>query len=173
MRSFGLKGKVEDMEKRLLHITVNDEYHEIYIRPKRLLVEVLRDELGLTGTKRGCNTGSCCACTVLLNGAPVKSCSVLALQADHAAVTTVEGLARRGELSLLQKSFLDHGAYQCGFCTAGMLMSATALLEQNPRPTRDQIREAIHGNICRCTGYNSIIRAVEAVAEGKYGKEKG
>ena len=161
------------MEKQLLHIIVNDECHEIYIQPKRLLVEVLRDKLGLTGTKRGCNTGACCACTVLINGAPVKSCSVLALQADNTAVTTVEGLAQSGELSPLQRSFLDHGAYQCGFCTAGMLISTTALLEEKPKPTKEQIREAIHGNICRCTGYNSIIRAVEAVAEGKYEKEKG
>lgn len=160
------------MEKHLLHITVNNDYHEIYIPPKRLLVQVLRDDLGLTGTKRGCNTGACCACTVLINGVPTKSCSVIALQADSTAVTTVEGLSRNGELSPLQKSFLDHGAYQCGFCTAGMLMSATALLEENPNPTQEQIKSAIHGNICRCTGYNSIIRAVLAVAEGKYGKER-
>jgi carbon-monoxide dehydrogenase small subunit len=161
------------MEKQLLHIVVNDEYREIYIQPKRLLVEVLRDELGLTGTKRGCNTGACCACTVLINGVPVKSCSVLAVQAENTEVTTVEGLAQNGELSPLQKSFLDHGAYQCGFCTAGMLMSTTSLLENKPKPTKEQIREAIHGNLCRCTGYNSIIRAVEAVAEGKYEKERG
>ncbi|MGD2295460.1 MAG: (2Fe-2S)-binding protein [Candidatus Aminicenantes bacterium] len=156
------------MEKKLLHLTVNGEYHEIYIQPKRLLVEVLRDGLGLTGTKRGCNTGACCACTVLINGAAVKSCSVLAMQADGTEVRTVEGLAWSGKLSSLQRSFLDFGAYQCGFCTAGMLMSATALLEGNPKPTNRQIKEAIHGNICRCTGYNSIIRAVTAVAEGKY-----
>lgn len=161
------------MEKQLLHINVNDEYHEIYIQPKRLLVEVLRDKLGLTGTKRGCNTGSCSACTVLINGEPVKSCSVLALQADNAKVTTVEGLAHSGELSPLQRSFLDHGAYQCGFCTAGMLISTTALLEEKPKPSKEQIKEAIHGNICRCTGYNSIIRAVKAVSDGKYEKEKG
>jgi len=161
------------MEKQLLHINVNDEYHEIYIQPKRLLVEVLRDKLGLTGTKRGCNTGSCCACTVLINGEPVKSCSVLALQADNAKVTTVEGLAHRGELSPLQRSFLDFGAYQCGFCTAGMLISTTALLEEKPKPSKEQIKEAIHGNICRCTGYNSIIRAVKAVSDGKYEKEIG
>jgi len=161
------------MEKQLLHINVNDEYHEIYIQPKRLLVEVLRDKLGLTGTKRGCNTGSCCACTVLINGEPAKSCSVLALQADNAKVTTVEGLAQNGELSPLQRSFLDHGAYQCGFCTAGMLISTTALLEEKPKPSKEQIKEAIHGNICRCTGYNSIIRAVTAVSDGKYEKEKG
>lgn len=160
------------MEKQLLHITVNNEYRELYINPKRLLVEVLRDELNLTGTKRGCNTGACGACTVALNGLPVKSCSVLAMQADGAEVVTVEGLAEGGRLSPLQRSFLDHGAFQCGFCTPGMLMSATALLKEIKKPTKEQIKEAIHGNLCRCTGYNSIIRAVKAVAEGEY-KEKG
>ncbi len=159
------------MEKQLLHITVNNEYRELYINPKRLLVEVLRDDLALTGTKRGCNTGACGSCTVLLNGAPVKSCSVLAMQADGAEVATVEGLAEGGKLSPLQRSFLDHGAFQCGFCTPGMLMSATALLKEIKKPTKDQIKDAIHGNLCRCTGYNSIIRAVKAVAEGEY-KEK-
>ncbi len=156
------------MEKLLLRITVNDEYHELYIKPKKLLVEILRDELGLTGTKRGCNTGACHACTVFLNGKTVKSCSVLAIQADGAEVRTVEGLADGAELSPIQRSFLDHGAYQCGFCTSGMLLSATALLADNPAPTVAEIKEALHGNLCRCTGYNSIIRAVKAVAEGKY-----
>ena len=159
------------MEKQLLHITVNNEYRELYINPKRLLVEVLRDDLALTGTKRGCNTGACGSCTVILNGLPVKSCSVLAMQADGAEVATVEGLAEGGKLSPLQRSFLDHGAFQCGFCTPGMLMSATALLKEIKKPNKDQIKEAIHGNLCRCTGYNSIIRAVKAVAEGEY-KEK-
>ncbi len=160
------------MEKRLLRITVNNETHELYVKPKRLLVEVLRDKLGLTGTKRGCNTGACSACTVLLDGVSVKSCSVLAMQADGTEITTVEGLAEGGKLSPIQRSFLDHGAYQCGFCTSGMLMSATALLKESPRPTKEQIIEAIHGNICRCTGYNSIIRAIQAVAEGKYKEKK-
>jgi len=160
------------MEKKLLHITVNNEYHELYIKHKRLLVEVLRNELALTGTKRGCNTGACCACTILLNGVVVKSCSVLAMQADGTKVTTVEGLADGAKLSPLQRSFLDHGAYQCGFCTPGMLMSATALLNENPNPTKEEIKEGIHGNICRCTGYNSIIRAITAVAEGKYKEEE-
>ena len=160
------------MEKKLLHLTVNDESHELYVSPKKLLVEVLRNELGLTGTKRGCNTGACCACTVLLNGVMVKSCSVLAVQADGAAVITVEGLADGAMLSPLQRSFLDHGAYQCGFCTSGMLISATALLSENPKPTVEEIKEGIHGNICRCTGYNSIIRAIKAVAEGEYKEDR-
>jgi aerobic-type carbon monoxide dehydrogenase small subunit (CoxS/CutS family) len=164
--------RIPVMEKTLLNITVNDETFELYIKPKKLLVEVLRDELGLTGTKRGCNTGACGACTVLLNGVTVKSCSVLAVQAEGAEVTTVEYLADGAKLTPLQRSFLDQGAYQCGFCTPGMLMSATALLNEEPKPTKEDIKEGIHGNICRCTGYNSIIRAIEAVAEGKY-REKG
>ena len=159
------------MEKQSLHITVNGEYSEVYIKPKRLLVEVLRDELGIAGTKRGCNTGACGACTVLLDGVLVKSCSVLAMQADGAEVTTVEGLADGAKLTPIQRAFLDHGAYQCGFCTPGMLMSATGLLNENPKPTKEEIKEGIHGNICRCTGYNSIIRAITAVAEGKYKEE--
>lgn len=157
------------MKKTLLKITVNGEHHELYIHPKKLLVEILRDVLGLTGTKRGCSTGSCGACTVLLNGEAVKSCSVLAVQADSAEVTTVEGLADGTELTPIQRSFLDHGAFQCGFCTSGMLMSATAFLRENPAP--EDYREGIQGNICRCTGYNSILRAIKAVAEGKYEEE--
>ena len=158
------------MKKRLLQLTVNGEYHELYISPKRLLVEILRDELGLTGTKRGCSTGSCGACTVLLDGAAVKSCSVLAMQAEGANITTVEGLADGAELTPLQRSFLDHGAFQCGFCTSGMLMSATAFLNEDP--VAGDIKRGIQGNICRCTGYNSIIRAVKAVADGKYKEER-
>ena len=153
----------------LLRLTVNQESHELHINPKKLLVEILRDELGLTGTKRGCSTGSCGACTVLLDGAAVKSCSVLAIQADGAEVATVEGLSQGAELTPLQKSFLDHGAFQCGFCTSGMLMSATAFLKQEPVP--EDIKKGIQGNICRCTGYNSILRAIQAVAEGKYEQE--
>jgi carbon-monoxide dehydrogenase small subunit len=156
------------MEKKLLRLTVNGEYRELYINPKRLLVEVLRDKLGLTGTKRACNTAACGACTVILNGVAVKSCSILAVQADGAEVITVEGLAEGARLHPLQRAFLDHGSYQCGFCTSGMLMSAKALLDENPKPTREEIKEGIHGNLCRCTGYNSIIRAIEAVVEGKY-----
>lgn len=158
------------MEKHLLRITVNGEYHQLYIMPKRLLVEVLRDELGLFGTKRACNTAACGACTVILNGVSVKSCSILALQADEAEVITVEGLAHKAELHPLQKAFLAHGSYQCGFCTPGMLMSAKAFLDEKPKPTKEEIKEGIHGNLCRCTGYNSIIRAIQAVVEGKFGE---
>jgi glyceraldehyde dehydrogenase small subunit len=160
------------MEKQRLSITVNGQLYEVYVKPKRLLVEVLRDELGLTGTKRGCDTESCGACTVILNGLAVKSCSVLAMQAQDAVITTVEGLAAGARLSPLQQSFLNHGAYQCGFCTPGMLMSATALLKEKPNPNRHEIQEGIHGNICRCTGYNSIIRAISAAASGEQSREE-
>ena len=156
------------MEKLVLHLTVNGEHYETYIKPKKLLVEVLRDELGLTGTKRACDTSACGACTVLLNGVSVKSCSILAMQAEGAEIITVEGLADGSKLSILQKSFLDHGAYQCGFCTAGMLMASKALLDENRKPTLEEIKQGIDGNICRCTGYNSIIRALTAIAKGDY-----
>jgi len=159
------------MEKKLLRLTVNGQEYEIYINPKTLLVEVIRDYLGFTGTKRGCDTVSCGACTVIINGMSVKSCSVLAMQAEGAKITTVEGLEDKGKLHPIQKAFLDHGAYQCGFCAPGMLMSAKALLDENPNPTTWEIREGIEGNICRCTGYNSIVRAVEAVAKGNYREE--
>ncbi|GAI38737.1 unnamed protein product [marine sediment metagenome] len=158
--------------KKGLRLTVNGQPYELYIKPKTLLVEVLRDHLALTGTKRGCDSSSCGACTVILNGMAVRSCSVLALQANGGEVLTVEGLAKGNELNSLQKAFLDYGAFQCGFCTSGMLMSATALLNENPKPTKEQIKEGIDGNICRCTGYNSIIRAVTAVVKGEYKEAK-
>jgi aerobic-type carbon monoxide dehydrogenase small subunit (CoxS/CutS family) len=158
--------------KKELRLVVNGQPYELYVKPKTLLVEALRDHLGLTGTKRGCNCGSCGACTVILNGMAVKSCSILALQADGGEVLTVEGLASGAELHPLQEAFLDHGAFQCGFCTAGMLMSAKSLLDENPEPTKEQIKEGIQGNVCRCTGYNSIIRAVTAVVNGEYKEKK-
>jgi len=160
------------MEKQLLRITVNAQYYELYIKPKTLLVEVLRDHLDLIGTKRGCESASCGLCTVILNGSAVKSCSILALQAEGAEISTVEGLAEGTRLHPIQKAFLDHGAYQCGFCTSGMLMSIKALLDENPAPTIEEIREGIHGNLCRCTGYNSILRAIKAVAEGSVKERK-
>jgi carbon-monoxide dehydrogenase small subunit len=154
--------------KQELKLTVNGQPYELYVNPKTLLVEVLRDELGLTGTKRGCESAACGACTVNLNGLAVKSCSILALQANGGEVLTIEGLAQEAQLHPLQKAFLDHGAFQCGFCTAGMLMSAKGLFNENPSPTVQEIKESIDGNVCRCTGYNSIIRALTAVAKGEY-----
>jgi glyceraldehyde dehydrogenase small subunit len=158
--------------RKELRLVVNGQPYELYVTPKTLLVEVLRDHLGLTGTKRGCSSSTCGACTVILNGMAVKSCSILALQADGGEVLTVEGLANGAELHPLQEAFLDHGAFQCGFCTAGMLMSARALLDENPNPAKEQIKEGIQGNVCRCTGYNSIIRAVTAVVNGEYEEKK-
>jgi carbon-monoxide dehydrogenase small subunit len=158
--------------KKELKLTVNGQPYELYVKPKTLLVEVLRNELGLTGTKRGCESASCGACTVSLNGMAVKSCTILALQADGGEVLTIEGLAKGPDLHPLQKAFLDYGAFQCGFCTAGMLMSAAGLFNENPTPTIEEIKEAIDGNICRCTGYNSIIRALSAVARGEYEEQR-
>jgi aerobic-type carbon monoxide dehydrogenase small subunit (CoxS/CutS family) len=155
-----------------LRLTVNGQPYELYVKPKTLLVDVLRKHLGLTGTKRACESSSCGACTVILNGMAVKSCLILALQADGAEIITAEGLADGDKLHPLQQAFLDYGAYQCGFCTSGMLASAKVLLDENPNPTEQQIREGIDGNVCRCTGYNSIIRAVTAVANGEYKEEK-
>ena len=161
------------MEKQVLRLKVNGEEYEIYIHPKTLLVEAIRDYIGLVGTKRGCDTVSCGACTVNVNGMSVKSCSVLAVQCEGMDITTVEGLEVNGKLSPMQRAFLDYGSYQCGFCTPGMLASSTAFIEElNGRiPTDMEIREGIEGNICRCTGYNSIVRAIDAVAQGKYKEE--
>jgi aerobic-type carbon monoxide dehydrogenase small subunit (CoxS/CutS family) len=160
------------MKKELLRLTVNDVEYEVYINPKRLLVEVIRDELGFTGTKRACDTVSCGCCTMIIEGMAVKSCSVLAMQVDGLRVKTVEGLEVNGKLDPIQKGFLDEGAFQCGFCTSGMLMSARALLDENPNPTKEEMKDGIEGNLCRCTGYNSIIRAMTRVANGQYKEEQ-
>jgi len=160
------------MEKKLITLTVNGIDYELYINPKTLLVEAIRDHIGLTGTKRGCETVSCGACTVMIDDMAIKSCSVLAVQADGRKITTSEGLEKNGELAPIQKAFLDEGAFQCGFCTSGMLMSSEAFLRETKNPTDEQIRDGIEGNICRCTGYNSIVRAIDAVAKGKYTEVK-
>jgi carbon-monoxide dehydrogenase small subunit len=146
-------------------LLVNGVSHEIEIESGRTLLSVLRTELGLTGTKEGCDDSECGACMVLVDDRPVNSCSYLALQADGRMVTTVEGLARDGELSPLQRAFLAHGGVQCGFCTPGMLISATALLASNPEPTDEEIGTALAGNLCRCTGYAGILAAVRSVAQ--------
>ena len=157
--------------KKELRLTVNGEPREVWVNPKTLLVEVLRNELGLTGTKRSCDSSSCGACTVLLDGKAVKSCSVLALQANGSNVVTVEGLADGPNLHPLQESFIDHWAFQCGFCTSGQLMSAKALLDENPNPTTDEIRRAMQGNLCRCTGYNMIVEAISDAAQRLRGEK--
>jgi aerobic carbon-monoxide dehydrogenase small subunit len=145
-------------------LTVNGEPHELELDPRELLVYVLRDRLGLNGTVVGCDTSSCGACTVLLDGESVKSCTVLGVQADGHAITTVEGLADNGALNSLQESFHTHHALQCGYCTSGMLLAATSLLAENPSPSEDEIRHALEGNMCRCTGYQNIVDAISAVA---------
>jgi aerobic carbon-monoxide dehydrogenase small subunit len=151
----------EPTKSLTIAVEVNGERYERDVDARRLLVHFIRDDLDLTGTHVGCDTGNCGACTVHVDGQSVKSCMLLAVQADGSKVRTVEGLAAAdGELSPLQKSFSAHHALQCGYCTPGMLMSATALLEQTPRPTEDEVRTAIQGNICRCTGYQNIIEAI-------------
>ncbi len=151
-------------EKILLRLRVNGDAYEVAAPPHHTLLEVLREECGLTGTKHGCELGECGACTVLVDGEPVLSCLTLPLEVGGSEITTVEGLARGPELHPLQRAFAEEGAAQCGYCTPGILMSAKALLERNPRPTRPEIAEAISGNLCRCTGYTAIYEAIEKAA---------
>jgi carbon-monoxide dehydrogenase small subunit len=146
-------------------VTVNGETYERDVEPRKLLIHFLRDDLDLTGSHIGCDTGNCGACSILVDGVLVKSCMMLAVQADGAEIETVEGLAQDGELNGLQQAFSDHHALQCGYCTPGMLMSATALLRANPHPSEDEIRRGIQGNICRCTGYVNIFAAIKAASE--------
>jgi aerobic carbon-monoxide dehydrogenase small subunit len=156
----------------LIALTVNGMRHEVAVEPRRTLADVLRHDLGFTGTHLGCEHGICGACTVLVDGEPTRSCLVFGVQADDCAVETVEGLASGdGTLNPLQEAFSEHHALQCGFCTPGFLMLATALLRDNPDPSDDEIRDAIASNICRCTGYQSILEAVRAAAEGAAEKD--
>jgi carbon-monoxide dehydrogenase small subunit len=154
---------------RRISVEVNGVTYERDVEARRLLVHFIRDDLDLTGSHIGCDTGNCGACSVILDGELVKSCMLLAVQADGGSVRTVEGLAEGGELSPLQQAFHAHHALQCGYCTPGMLISATSLLERNPQPTEDEIRKGLQGNICRCTGYWNIIKAVKAAS----GQEAG
>ena len=145
---------------QLISLCVNGEWREVAVKPRNVLVEVIRDTLGLTGTKASCESGTCGACTVLLDDRPILACITLAVECDGRQIRTVEGLADGEKLSAIQEAFLDQGAVQCGFCTPGMLMSATALLQNSPKPTREEINKALEGNLCRCTGYNTIVDAV-------------
>ncbi len=157
--------------KQRLNLTVNGKAEELLIDPHKTLLQVIREDLGLTGAKHGCGVGDCGSCTVLLDGQPINSCLVLAMQADGREVTTIEGLARDGELHPVQDAFIDHGAIQCGFCSPGMILTSKALLDENPKPSSQEIRQAISGNLCRCTGYQKIVEAVEdaskRLAEGR------
>ena len=153
-----------------VELTVNGTRYEVYVAPQRTLAELLREELDLLGVKQGCGEGECGACTVLLDGLPVSSCLILAVEVSGCEVTTIEGVAGREGLHPLQQSFVEHGAVQCGFCTPGMILSAKALLDENPDPGEYQIRKALSGNLCRCTGYQKI---VDAVCHCKAGAGKG
>lgn len=148
----------------LLKLTVNGKQYELSVKPWITLLDLLRDELGLTGTKEGCSIGECGACTVIMDGKTVNSCLVLAHEADGKEIITIEGLAKNGKLHPLQEAFIDHGGIQCGFCTSGMIMSAKSLLDENPNPTDDEIKRGIEGNFCRCTGYSKILKSIKAVA---------
>jgi carbon-monoxide dehydrogenase small subunit len=148
-----------------LRFTVNDDPVDVVVDSTKTLLEVVREDLQLTGTKHGCELGECGACAVLVDGEPVLSCLAIACEIEGRAVTTVEGLASEGRLHPLQEAFADHGAAQCGYCTPGILMTAKALLDREPHPTRERIREALSGNLCRCTGYLQIIEAVEAASQ--------
>jgi len=147
--------------KRLISVTINGVLYEEAVPPSRLLVDFLREDLALTGTKKGCGLGECGTCTVLLDGIPVNSCLVLAVQVYGREVTTIEGMETDAGLHPIQRAFVDKGAIQCGFCTPGMILSAKALLDRNPHPQEREIREAISGNLCRCTGYQKIVEAIE------------
>ncbi|UCG63677.1 MAG: (2Fe-2S)-binding protein [Deltaproteobacteria bacterium] len=146
--------------KQPMTFTINGEIYEDEIDVRRTLLEVLRENFGLTGTKRGCNEGECGTCTVLLDGKPVASCLVLAVEAQGKSIETVERLAQNGELHALQQAFMEHGAFQCGFCTPGVLMAAKGLLNENPKPSEEGVRRALAGNLCRCTGYNKYVEAI-------------
>jgi len=157
------------MNKKMIEFTLNGQHVKAEVSPQRLLIEFLREDLGLTGTKRGCGVGECGACTVIVDGQTINSCMVLAAMVDGSHVETIEGLNKGASLHPLQQSFIDYGAVQCGFCTPGMVLSAKALLDENPHPMRQEIKVALSGNVCRCTGYQKIVDAVEAVANSNKG----
>ena len=148
--------------KQLIELKVNGEFYETAVDPHRTLLEVLRENLGLTGAKEGCDLGACGACTVLIDGKAVLSCLTLAVDSQKKEITTIEGLAREGKLHPLQQNFVNHGAIQCGFCTPGMILSAKAMLDKSPKPTEEEVKRGISGNLCRCTGYTKIIEAIMA-----------
>ena len=157
------------MAKIPIQITVNGQVRRNEVDPRLLLVHYLREDLGLTGTKIGCDTSQCGACVITMDGAAVKSCTCLAVQADGAEITTIEGLATDGKLHPLQEAFWNNHGLQCGYCTAGMIMTSVELLKRNPHPTAEQVREGLEGNICRCTGYHNIVKSVLAAAEATGG----
>jgi carbon-monoxide dehydrogenase small subunit len=154
--------------KHQVRMIVNGEEVIGWVEPRRTLLDFIREDLNLTGTKKGCDLGNCGGCTVLMGGEPINSCLVLALEAEDQEIVTIEGLSEGMNLHLLQKAFIQHGAVQCGYCTPGMILSAKALLDENPKPTELEVRMAIAGNLCRCTGYKKIVEAILSVAGGKH-----
>jgi carbon-monoxide dehydrogenase small subunit len=156
----------EDSPELIVQLVVNDRPYRVVVAPQTTLLQLIRDHLGLTGTKEGCGKGQCGACTVLMDGQPVNSCLILAVQAQGQRIVTIEGLEQDGELDPVQQAFIDEGAVQCGFCTPGMVLSARALLDRLPHPDEGQIKEAISGHLCRCTGYSAILRAIRRAGEG-------
>lgn len=157
----------DGVKRYLITLNVNGDAHNVLVKGNAVLTNVLRDELDLTGTKKGCELGDCGSCTVLLDGKPVDSCMMLAVEADGREITTIEGVAANGSLDAIQESMINHAAVQCGYCTPGMVLSAKALLTRNPHPTETEVREAIAGNLCRCTGYVHIVEAVLAASQGR------
>jgi aerobic carbon-monoxide dehydrogenase small subunit len=160
-------GKRRSIVKQEVKITVNGDLYHLLVDTNKTLLDVIRDEIGLTGTKNGCEMGECGACTVLLNGNPVNSCLVLAHEADGQEVKTIEAMAQGEKLHPVQEAFVEHGAIQCGYCTPGMIMSSSALLAKNPKVGLEDIKKGLRGNLCRCTGYVKIIKAVEAARDGE------
>jgi carbon-monoxide dehydrogenase small subunit len=165
LKTYTGSNNMDKTAKRIVRLTVNNELFEVAINLNRTLLEVLREELSLTGTKESCGQGACGSCTVLLDGLPVRSCLLLAVETEGREITTIEGLSQGEKLHPVQEAFIEHHAIQCGFCSPGMILTATALLEDNPKPTEDEIRHALSGNICRCTGYAKIIGAVKSLAD--------
>lgn len=161
-----------NIEKVKITLDVNGRSYTAYVEPCMTLLEFLREELNFTGTKKGCDDTNCGVCTVLVDGLAMKSCTMLITQARGRKITTIEGLENEKGLHPLQESFIDHFAVQCGFCTPGMILTAKAILDENPQATEDDIREGLHGNVCRCTGYTQIVEAVEAVRDGKYDTDR-
>jgi aerobic carbon-monoxide dehydrogenase small subunit len=170
-----LVGSVEsgedEMERKAIRVVVNDKSYDLIVSPWRTLLEVIREDLNLTGTKEGCGQGECGSCTVIMGGKTVNSCLVLAVEADGQEIVTIEGVADEGKLHPVQQAFVEHAGMQCGFCTPGMIMSAKALLDRNPNPSEEEIREGIAGNFCRCTGYTKIIESIGAAAKAMKGGE--
>jgi len=151
--------------KQKIRLIINGESYEVFVKASETLLDVIRDGVGLKGTKKGCDVGDCGSCTVLINGVPVSSCLVLAVDAKDKEITTIEGLADGEKLHPIQEAFVEHGAVQCGFCTPAMILTAKALLDENPSPTEEEIREAISGNLCRCTGYTKIVEAISSISK--------